>query len=69
MKHLGLIFVIFYFLFPLSCSKQEKPQVFFINLKNSETVNKPVLIQFGLKGMELAPAGIQKKIVDIIICS
>lgn len=61
MKHLGLIFVIFYLLSPLSCSKQEKPQVFFMNLKNGETVKNPVLIQFGLKGMELAPAGIQKQ--------
>ncbi len=34
--------------------------LYFVNLKNGETVNSPVLIQFGLRGMGVAPAGIEK---------
>lgn len=32
---------------------------YFINLKNGDTVTSPLLIQFGLKGMGVAPAGTQ----------
>jgi hypothetical protein len=32
-------------------------KVYFINLKNGEHVKSPVLIQFGLSGMGVAPAG------------
>ena len=34
--------------------------LYFVNLKNGETVSSPVLIQFGLRGMGVAPAGIEK---------
>jgi hypothetical protein len=34
--------------------------LYFVNLKDGETVTSPVLIQFGLRGMGVAPAGIEK---------
>jgi Domain of unknown function (DUF4399) len=34
-------------------------KVFFENLKNGDTVTSPVLIKFGISGMNLAPAGDQ----------
>jgi Domain of unknown function (DUF4399) len=34
--------------------------LYFVNLKNGATVASPVLIQFGLRGMGVAPAGIEK---------
>ena len=34
-------------------------QVYFINIKNGDTVKNPVLIQFGLKVMGVAPADIR----------
>ena len=34
--------------------------LYFVNLKNGETVASPVLVQFGLRGMGVAPAGIEK---------
>jgi hypothetical protein len=35
-------------------------KLYFINLKNGDTVSSPVNIQFGLRGMGVAPAGIEK---------
>jgi hypothetical protein len=35
-------------------------KVYFINLKNGNAVSSPVLVQFGLSGMGIAPAGVQK---------
>ncbi len=35
-------------------------KVYFINLKDGATVSSPVMIQFGLKGMGVAPAGVEK---------
>ena len=35
-------------------------QLYFINLKNGDTVANPVRVQFGLRGMGVAPAGIEK---------
>ncbi len=35
-------------------------KVYFINLKNGDTVTSPVKIQFGLSGMGVAPAGTEK---------
>lgn len=32
-------------------------KVFFVNLKDGETVTSPVAIQFGISGMSIAPAG------------
>jgi Domain of unknown function (DUF4399) len=34
--------------------------LYFINLKNGDAVASPVTVQFGLKGMGVAPAGIEK---------
>jgi len=36
----------------------EGAQVYFITPQNGQTVSSPVLVQFGLKGMGVAPAGI-----------
>lgn len=36
-------------------------EVYFINLKDGSTVKSPVLVQFGLKGMGVAPAGTAKE--------
>lgn len=35
-------------------------EVYFINLKDGDTVKSPVTIQFGLEGMGVAPAGVEK---------
>ena len=35
--------------------------VYFINIKNGDTLSNPVTIQFGLKGMGIAPAGTEKE--------
>ena len=34
-------------------------EVYFISPKNGETVHGPVVVKFGLKGMGVAPAGVQ----------
>jgi len=36
-------------------------KVYFINLHDGETVSSPVRIQFGLTGMGVAPAGVEKE--------
>jgi len=35
-------------------------RVYFINLKNGAKVKSPFLVQFGLSGMGVAPAGVEK---------
>jgi hypothetical protein len=35
-------------------------KVYFINLKDGDTVTSPFLIQFGLSGMGVAPAGVER---------
>ena len=35
-------------------------KVYFINLKDGDEVDSPFLVQFGLSGMGVAPAGIEK---------
>jgi Domain of unknown function (DUF4399) len=35
--------------------------VYFVNLKNGDVVTSPVLVQFGLRGLGVAPAGIEKE--------
>ncbi len=39
----------------------EGAKVYFINLKDGDTVKSPVTIQFGLSGMGVAPAGVEKE--------
>lgn len=36
-------------------------KVYFINLKDGDTVKAPVKVNFGLSGMGIAPAGIEKE--------
>ena len=38
----------------------EMAKAFFVNLKDGDTVQNPVKIQFGISGMEIAPAGTDK---------
>jgi Domain of unknown function (DUF4399) len=35
--------------------------VYFANLKNGDTVTSPLLVQFGLRGLGVAPAGVEKE--------
>ncbi|WP_417680670.1 DUF4399 domain-containing protein [Roseibium sp.] len=54
------------FLAPVSVQAGETPapegaKVYFINLKDGDTVANPVKIQFGLSGMGVAPAGVEDK--------
>ena|SRR5260221_9710108 len=37
---------------------------YFVNLKNGDTVTNPILIQFGLSGMGVAPAGLQGELTN-----
>lgn len=39
----------------------EGASVYFINLKDGAKVSSPVLVQMGLKGMGIAPAGVEKE--------
>lgn len=34
--------------------------LYFLNLKNGDVVTSPALVQFGLRGMGVAPAGVEK---------
>jgi hypothetical protein len=38
----------------------EGAKVYFINLKDSAEVDSPLLVQFGLSGIRIAPAGVEK---------
>jgi hypothetical protein len=35
--------------------------VYFVNLKNGDAVTSPLLVQFGLRGIGVAPAGVEKE--------
>ena len=35
--------------------------VYFVSLKSGDVVNGPVLVQFGLRGLGVAPAGVEKE--------
>jgi len=39
----------------------EDAKLYFINLNDGDTVKSPVLVQFGLAGMGVAPAGVEDK--------
>ena len=52
MKLLATIFL----LFPLIIYSESK--VYFINLEDGDKVQSPFLVQFGLKGKGIAPAGV-----------
>lgn len=38
-------------------SADEKPGVYFVNLKDGDKVKSPVVVQMGVRGMEVEPAG------------
>ena len=52
-----LIISIFFAAFSISAS----PKVYFINLEDGDKVESPFLIQFGLSGMGIAPAGTDRE--------
>ena len=54
MKKLTIIFL----LLPFIVYSENK--VYFINLEDGDTVESPFLVQFGLSGMGIAPAGFEK---------
>lgn len=54
MKNLSIIFL----LLPFIVYSENK--VYFINLEDGDSVESPFLIQFGLSGMGIAPAGFEK---------
>jgi hypothetical protein len=63
MRQIVLIFVTV-FLMATASHAGETPapadaKVYFINIKDGDTVTSPVLIRFGLSGMGIAPAGTQ----------
>ena len=39
-------------------------KVYFVNLKDGDTVSNPVIVRFGLSGMGIAPAGVQGELAD-----
>jgi hypothetical protein len=60
-----LAFAAFVAVAGLSVALAETPspsgaKVYFINLKDGQTVTSPFLVQFGLSGMGIAPAGVDK---------
>ena len=52
-----LIISTFFVAFSISAS----PKVYFINLEDGDKVESPFLIQFGLSGMGIAPAGTDRE--------
>ena len=54
MKELSIIFL----LLPFIVYSENK--VYFINLEDGDSVESPFLVQFGLSGMGIAPAGFEK---------
>ena len=49
---------------PLTAGETPAPEgaeVYFINVKDGDTLTNPVVIKFGLKGMGVAPAGTDKE--------
>lgn len=54
MKKLSIIFL----LLPFIVYSENK--VYFINLEDGDSVESPFLVQFGLSGMGIAPAGFEK---------
>jgi hypothetical protein len=59
-----LICIILSFVCPVSSNdgqhSNENKRVFFINLSDGESVTSPVTVRFGINGMSIAPAGVDK---------
>lgn len=45
---------------PLTAYAEEGARIYFITPLDGETVTSPVTVRFGLEGMEVAPAGVDK---------
>ena len=59
-----LICIILFFVSPASSNdgqhSNKNKRIFFINLSDGESVTSPVTVQFGINGMSIVPAGINK---------
>ncbi len=59
-----LICIILFFVSPISSNdgqhSNKNKRVFFVNLSDGEFVTSPVTVQFGINGMSIVPAGINK---------
>ena len=59
-----LICMILIFVSPVSSSdgqhSNKNKRIFFINLSDGESVTSPVTVRFGINGMSIVPAGINK---------
>ena len=59
-----LIYMILFFVSPASSNdgqySNENKRIFFINLSDGQSVTSPVTVQFGINGMSIVPAGINK---------
>ena len=59
-----LICMILFFVSPVSSNdgqhSNKNKRIFFINLSDGESVTSPVTVQFGINGMSIVPAGINK---------
>ena len=59
-----LICMILFFVSPVSSNdgqhSNKNKKVFFVNLSDGESVTSPVTVRFGIKGMSIVPAGIDK---------
>ena len=59
-----LISMILFFVSPVSSNdgqhSNKNKRVFFVNLSDGESVISPVTVKFGINGMSIAPAGLDK---------
>ena len=59
-----LICIILFFVFPVYSNdgqhSNKNKRVFFVNLSDGESVISPVTVKFGINGMSIAPAGLDK---------
>ena len=59
-----LICMILFFVSPVSSNdgqhSNKNKRIFFTNLSDGESVTSPVTVRFGIKGMSIVPAGINK---------
>lgn len=57
---LGIAALVGMVLMPNAMSAHHEASLYIISPKDGETVNSPVTVRFGLRGMGVAPAGIEK---------
>ena len=61
MKFQSLLFVLSVFLFSSTCMATDDPELYFIEPADGTEIRGPVKVVFGLRGMGVAPAGIQRE--------